>query len=395
MLNANSILKTLQYISLLIALFISSAIIAVGDISPEIRKITPPKLDTHNFGKKIICYRPMRRTAPNMTLEIVSNKVVIHNYGHGGSGWTLGPGSAKYVNDLLLNSKSTVTIDAPITVIGAGALGLFTAYDLYIRGYKNITIVAEKFDALTSHNAGGLIAPVSMDNAPEMQKNIDKIGVDAYQFFKTIAIKKHPHFKDGATIIPSYWSSRADSGLEPYVGKVMRPAKDVVLDFGNGTTRNMVAYDDSIFVDTPRMLLNLTQYLKSQNIKFVHKKIKNFSEISDLYIMNCSGLGSTELNSDKELIAVQGHLIMLEHQNPEDLQYMILVYLDEGKTNSGQKIKRSFYMFPKKLLNSDIGNIGVIGGTFIEGTNEANEKEFDIIIKNAQKFYYGNAIARD
>ena len=68
---------------------------------------------------------------------------------------------------------------------------------------------------------------------------------------------------------------------------------------------------------------------------------------------------------------------------------MILVYFDEDTTKSGFKVKRSFYMFPKRLANSSANDIGVIGGTFIEGAtpNSPNQEEFDIMLRNARKFY--------
>lgn len=80
---------------------------------------------------------------------------------------------------------------------------------------------------------------------------------------------------------------------------------------------------------------------------------------------------------------------MLKDQKPEDLQYMILVYFDEGKTLSGQKVKRSFYLFPKHQPGTNITDVGVIGGTFIEGAtaNTPNEEEFEILIQGAKKFY--------
>ncbi|MGI4775533.1 MAG: FAD-dependent oxidoreductase, partial [Janthinobacterium lividum] len=186
-----------------------------------------------------------------------------------------------------------------ITIIGAGALGLYTAYDLYERGYTNIIIVAEKFDSLTSHNAGGLLAPVSMKNEPEIQKVIDEVSIDAYRFYQMIALAKHPHFKEGAVIVPTYFASRADSGLEPYVGVVMQPAKDVVLDFGNGTKHAMVAYDDGIFIDTTEMMESLNTYARNKNIKFIQKKVISFGGINTKYIINCSGMGAKELSHDK------------------------------------------------------------------------------------------------
>jgi D-amino-acid oxidase len=356
----------------------------------EVRKINPPKLDTAHLGEKILCHRPMRRGSPKMEVELQGNKVIAHNYGHGGSGWTLGPGCAEYVTDLLEQSphSSTLTQETLITVIGAGALGFFSAYKLIAKGYKNITIVAENFDSLTSHNAGGLLAPVSMDNNPAMQKIITKVGIDAYKFYASIAQKEHPDFKEGAIIVPTYFNTREDSGLEPYVGTVMQPAKDVLLDFGTGQTQQVVAYDDGIFIDTATMMTQLTNYLQPR-ATFINQKVTDFAAIKDDYIVNCSGLGAQELTGDNDLVSVQGHLIMLKDQNPQDLQHMILVYFNEGKTKSGQKAKRSFYMFPKKLPGTGINDVGVIGGTFIEGaTNRTpNEEEFDSMLDGAKTFY--------
>ncbi len=357
----------------------------------EIRHITPPKLDSAHLDRKILCHRPMRHGSPNMSIEKVGSKVVANNYGHGGSGWTLGPGSASYVNNQLINSKGATDLqkDSPITIIGGGALGLYTAYDLYEKGYRNITIVAQQFDSLPSHNAGGLLAPVSMDNDPEMQKIIEQIGIDAYIFYQAVAEKKHPYFKKGAVIVPTYFANREDSGLEPYVGKVMQPAKDVILDFGNGTTREMVSYDDGIFIDTSEMMDSLMSYVKNKKIKLINKKITSFDDINTKYIINCSGMGAKELNHDDKMVSIQGHLIMLKDQKPADLQYMILVYFGEGKTEAGQKIKRSFYIFPKHLPNSSPNDVGVLGGTFIENATATtpNKKEFDIVVKNAKDFY--------
>lgn len=358
----------------------------------EIRNITPPKIETAYIGQKITCHRPMRQGSPEMSVEQQDKKVIANNYGHGGSGWTLGPGSAEYVNNLLINSQyaTDLTKSTPITIVGAGVMGLFTAYDLKQRGFNNITIIAEKFHGITSDNAGGLLAPVSMDNDPNAQKIIDEIGVSAYKFYELIAKKEHPHFKKGAIIVPTYFTHREESGLEPYVAaKIMQPAKDVVLDFGNGTTKKMVAYDDGIFMDTGVLMEELTNYLKNNNIKFVQKKIKSFAELNSKFIFNCTGLGAKEVNHDKQMVSVQGHLIMLKDQKPQDLQYMILIYLDKGKTKSGQPIKRSFYIFPKHMPNTGPNDVGVLGGTFIEGATPTtpNIEEFNTIINNTKSFY--------
>lgn len=358
--------------------------------SPEVRKIVPPRLDTAYLGERVLCYRPMRKGSPNMSVEKTGDKIVAHNYGHGGSGWTLAPGSARHVVDLVENSEAGRLIpkNSPVQVIGAGVLGLFTAYQLTERGYTDVTISAASFDKLTSHNAGGLLAPVSMDNNPAMQLVIDKIGIDAYRFYADVAQGKQPHFAAGAAVMPAYFDNREESGLEPYVGKVMQPAKDVVLDFGNGTTRKMVSYDDGIFIDTAVMMQELHDHLKDK-VKFEQVKVESFSALSSSLVFDCSGLGAGRLNSDTEMVSVQGHLIMLRDQIPANLQSMILVYFDKAKTPAGQEVKRSFYIFPKHLPGTGANDVGVVGGTFIEGAtpDTPNEAEFQIMIDNARRFY--------
>ncbi len=358
----------------------------------ETRNIIPPAFAQTHIGEKILCYRPMKHGMPNLSVEQINNKVIAHNYGHGGSGWTLGPGSAKYVNTLLIDSplgKELSDKSTPIAIIGAGLVGLFTAYDLVKRGYSNITIYAEKIDPLASHYAGGLLAPVSMDNDHDMQPIIDQIGIDAYHFYDDVARNKNQDFKQGARLVPSYFNSREDSGLEAYVGRVMRPAKDVILDFGNGTTRKMVAYDDGIFMNTALLMAELHEFSNANNINIVVGKIHSFEELQEQFIFNCSGLGAVELARDTALVPVQGHLIMLKNQLPENMNYMILVYFGEGKTVANQKVKRSFYIFPKHLPDSAPQDIGVIGGTFIEGgiPDIPNLNEYDAIIDEANSFF--------
>jgi hypothetical protein len=353
----------------------------------EVRKLNPPKIMKNNFGERILCYRPLRLGTPNMSVELYGEKTIAHNYGHGGSGWTLGPGSAKYVNDILI-SYNNIKNETPITIIGAGVIGLFSAYDLLNKNYKNITIVAEEFDNLTSHKAAGLLAPVSMNNEPEMQIIIDKIGIDGYKFYSEIAKNQSKDFQNSALIVPAYFESREESGLEPYVGIVMKPAKDVILDFQNGMKRKMVAYDDGIFIDTILLMKQLKMFLEKNNIKFVKKRINSFDEIKDNIIINCTGLGARELNNDSKVNSVQGHLIMMKDQVPQDLHYMIFANVNEGQTKNGQKIKRSFYLFPK-MSGTSSNDIGVLGGTFIENSykDTPNIEEFDNLIDNMKKFY--------
>ncbi len=375
---------------------ILSILVCTSSFAFPIRSMTPPKLGDAHLGRKILCHRPMRRGSPRLDIQRVEKKVIFNNYGHGGSGWTLGPGSAHYVISLL---EKEILKSAPVAVVGAGALGLFSALDLIQRGYKDITIIAENFDDLVSHSAGGLLAPVSMDNDPRIQKLIEEIGLVAYRFYSQVAAGEHPLIKTGARIVPAYFPSREESGLEPYVvAKVMRPAEDVTLDFGNGTKRDMVVYDDGIFMDTGGLMNQMMVYLRNLaekmdetgiKVRFEKRKITSFKDVSQDVIVNCTGIGSAALNQDNELVPVQGHLILLKDQNPKDLEQMILMNFGKGTTKNGFEVKRSFYIFPKHLPGAAFEDVGVIGGTFIEGADEEtpNEEEFGLVVERAKKFY--------
>lgn len=375
--------------TLIVALCFTAQIVLAQNL--ERREITPPRLNAVNLGKRILCHRPMREGTPAMSVETVDGKTIVNDYGHGGGGWTLAPGAVKYAIGLAqqqIDSKQ-FNKQTPIAIVGAGAIGLFTALELTNQGYNNITIYAEQFENLTSHQAGGLLAPVSMDNAPELQKTIDKIGIDAYKFYKEIALNKNKQIPHGAKIVSTYFTNREESGLEPYVGVVMQPAKDVIVDFKNGTTHQMVVYDDGIFMDTGYLMNSLTNVLKKSKVKFVKYKVTNFAEIKQNIIFNCTGFGAKDLSHDAKMISVQGHLIMLKHENPKDINYMMLVYFDKAKTKNNQNVKRSFYIFPKKAVGAKADDIGVIGGTFVENSDSTtpNTEEFDILVQAAKKFY--------
>jgi hypothetical protein len=41
-----------------------------------------------------VCTRPFRAQGPRLDVERIGHKTVVHNYGHGGSGWSLSWGSS-------------------------------------------------------------------------------------------------------------------------------------------------------------------------------------------------------------------------------------------------------------------------------------------------------------
>jgi len=103
-----------------------------------------------------VCTRPFRAQGPRLDIEQGGQKTVIHNYGQGGSGWSLSWGSSG-----IAVQKAVATGERDIAVIGCGALGL-TSGLLLQRAGGHVTIYAKELPPnVRSSLATGLWTPDS------------------------------------------------------------------------------------------------------------------------------------------------------------------------------------------------------------------------------------------
>lgn len=84
-----------------------------------------------------VCLRPFRAAGPRLDTEQVGDALVVHNYGHGGSGWSLSWGSGTIAVE-----KAMASSPREIAVVGCGALGLTAAILAQAAGAK-VTIYAK------------------------------------------------------------------------------------------------------------------------------------------------------------------------------------------------------------------------------------------------------------
>src|SRR4029077_10625344 len=100
--------------------------------------------------------RPFRAAGPRLDTERVGNTLVVHNYGHGGSGWSLSWGSGT-----IAVRKAMAASPGDVAVIGCGILGLTSAI-LAQRAGARVTIYArEQLPLTTSARATGEWTPDS------------------------------------------------------------------------------------------------------------------------------------------------------------------------------------------------------------------------------------------
>ncbi|MEP7366057.1 MAG: FAD-dependent oxidoreductase [Acidobacteriota bacterium] len=103
-----------------------------------------------------VCLRPFRAAGPRMDVERVGEKTVVHNYGHGGSGWSLSWGSST-----LAVEKAMAVGEREVAVVGCGALGLTSAILLQQAGAKVTIYAKERPHEARSSRATGSWTPDS------------------------------------------------------------------------------------------------------------------------------------------------------------------------------------------------------------------------------------------
>ena len=132
------------------------------------RHFAPVKVARNRIIREVVGLRPYRPSGFVVDAERFGNKLLVHNYGHGGGGVTLSWGTASLAVDLLrdfLIARKGVR-PARFAVLGCGVSGLSTARLLqrrYQNGPGTVTIYARELPPDTTSNiAGASWAPTSV-----------------------------------------------------------------------------------------------------------------------------------------------------------------------------------------------------------------------------------------
>ena len=119
-------------------------------------KLTPIRAEVDRIFRVTVCLRPFRAAGPRLDVERVGDKAVVHNYGHGGSGWSLSWGSSAVAVE-----KAMAVGEREVAVIGCGALGLTSAILLQRAGAKVTIYAKERPPEVRSARATGSWTPDS------------------------------------------------------------------------------------------------------------------------------------------------------------------------------------------------------------------------------------------
>lgn len=346
-------------------------------------RLSPPLLTSEHIKEFVPCIRGHRERIFRVCTEIRDNKLICHNYGHGGAGWTFLFGcvqeSIRQFEEFIQHNP--LSAYSPVCIIGAGCYGLLTAISLKLKGYQ-VQIIAKEHESIASYKAAGFFFPRHRKcSTPEEISIFCERGMESYKTYLNIALGRHPFIKTGPTLMPAYYSPHIDPGFESYIQKgLVDEPEDVVIDFGTSKQYPVRKYT-ILYINPAAIMSELTRLVQELRISITRQEITSFDEIQTPAIFNCTGLGAKQLTHDPRMIPVQGHLITLKNQpNPQELQYMINVKISQSTPRGGLR-DELIYFAPK--------DEGILGITFIRGQNNplANSHEFDRLLERCKNFF--------
>ncbi len=295
--------------------------------------LAPIRAHTDRIFDIKVCLRPFRTKGPNLDVEHIGDAMIVHNYGHGGSGWSLSWGSA----DMAVQ-KAMSRSPRQIAVVGSGIIGLTSAITAQRAGAQVTIYTRELLPRTRSVRANGAWTPSSRialeSEAPanfgetwEQMARMSWKNLRPYVGMRgnPIAFFDHYYLSD----LPEGQVAPPDPNVPPLPPPTWTGAPAKNADFAH--------YDERIRDLTPRsqplpddvnpfpvksvrratsLLFNFTEYghiLTSQFFaaggKIVMRDFHSPSELAHLpekVVINCPGFAARDWWKDKAMMPVRG-----------------------------------------------------------------------------------------
>ncbi|HEY3811791.1 MAG TPA: FAD-dependent oxidoreductase [Caulobacteraceae bacterium] len=287
-------------------------------------KLAKVWVNDDRITRTVVGLRPYRPEGFVVRAEKLGDKVLVHNYGHGGGGVTLSWGTSELAVPLGFAGP-----DRKYAVLGCGAVGLATARLLQERGGK-VTIYADKLPPDTTSNIAGA------QWWPYLVYDHDKI-TDA--------------FKDQFVQAANLAYRRYQTMLSPYYGVAWRrnftvrdePLPDAQLPGAAGPLKGLapeainhapgehpfgnhwLQQFDAMHIEPPIYLHAVMMDFFAAGGQIEVRKFDTPDQVAALpepVVYNCTGLGAGKLFGDAGIMPVKGQLIVLLPQPEVDYNLM-------------------------------------------------------------------------
>ena len=299
------------------------------------RHFAPVKVARDRIIREVVGLRPYRPGGFVVDAKRFGNKLLVHNYGHGGAGVTLSWGTASQAVDLLRDFLIARKAARPrrFAVLGCGVSGLSTALLLqrrYQSGPGTVTIYAKDLPPDTTSNiAGAWWSPTSVyeDATSKFREQFRQACRISHKSFQLLVGPEY-----GVRWIDTFELSRNDRSMTRDLpgGNDLYPQIETHRDPENYFGFPYVLQYSSMLIEPSIYLSKLLRDFYVAGGRVVVKEFRSRAEIARLresVIFNCTGLGSRELFKDEELVPVRGQLEILLPQPEIDYCYVSNGYM--------------------------------------------------------------------
>jgi len=299
----------------------------------EYLQLPPLRADVSRINAITVCTRPFRPQGPRLDVERRGDKTIVHNYGHGGSGWSLSWGSGAIATE-----NALATGEREIAVIGCGALGLTSAL-LLQRAGAHVTVYARDLPPnVRSSLATGVWSPDSricleQHATPEFKRLWERMARRSWQTYQTfLGLPGEPvEFIDDYAIFDGAAGPRrapVPDARPPFAAladELIPDLQSKARDYPPGTH----PFGKRTLRGSPWMMFNLGAYARLLMSDYLANggklEIVEFHTAADLAtlrqktLVNATGYGARALFADDTIVPVRGQLARMIPQ--PDIHY--------------------------------------------------------------------------
>jgi D-amino-acid oxidase len=293
-------------------------------------RLAPIRASVDRIFDITVCLRPFRAAGPRLDAEQIGDTLVVHNYGHGGSGWSLSWGSST-----ITVQKAMAGSPREVAVLGCGVLGLTSAILAQAAGAKVTIYAKDLLPDARSARATGSWTPDSRIAAA------DKVAPGFPALWEQMARTSFKHYRRylGLPGTPVEWIDFYD--LSDDTARAPPPAAPTASSARVAPVQ-LARYEDRLSDLTPRfeempkgstpfptdhvwrgetMIFNIANYGHTLLTDFLlaggrieHREFHEPGELARLkekVVINCPGYGARALWRDESIVPVRGQIAWL------------------------------------------------------------------------------------
>ncbi|MBL8201234.1 MAG: FAD-binding oxidoreductase [Chromatiales bacterium] len=272
-----------------------------------------------------VCSRPFRAAGPRIEAERLGRKTVVHNYGHGGAGWSLSWGSAARALELV---KATGERD--VAVIGCGAIGLTTAVTAQRAGLRVRIHARERPPEVSSSWATGVWTPDSRlctaaAATPDFERQWEAMARTSFRTWQTLlGLPGSPvEWHDGYALsdVPfgpgAAGKHEGEPGYAVLESRLLGDLRPVSRQLAPGehpfAAAHAARYTMLGFNIGPLCRLLMDDFLQNggelETRSF--ESPRQFADLREKVLVNATGYGARQLLGDESIVPIRGQTTRL------------------------------------------------------------------------------------